>query len=58
MILAPQLGADIRPSAGDGNGRVTIDSLDRICEALGVQPGDLLRREPDQPRSRTRPRRR
>ena len=23
-------------------GRITVDTLDRICEALDVQPGDLL----------------
>jgi DNA-binding Xre family transcriptional regulator len=23
-------------------GRITVDTLDRVCEVLDVQPGDLL----------------
>jgi putative transcriptional regulator len=26
-------------------GKLNVDSLDRICEALGCQPGDLIVRE-------------
>jgi putative transcriptional regulator len=29
-------------------GRFTADTLDRLCEALEVQPGDLLERVPDE----------
>lgn len=31
-------------------GRVEGRTLDRLCGALGVQPGDLLERIPDQPK--------
>jgi DNA-binding Xre family transcriptional regulator len=27
-------------------GRLTIDALDRICQALSIQPGELLLWEP------------
>jgi DNA-binding Xre family transcriptional regulator len=30
-------------------GRFTADTLDRLCAALGVQPGELLEWVPDQP---------
>ena len=34
-------------------GRLSLDGLDRICEALDCQPGDLLIREtPSKPRKR------
>ena len=36
-------------------GRFTADTLDRLCAALGVQPGDLLEWVPDSPRRRPRP---
>lgn len=32
-------------------GRFTADTLNRICEALDVQPSDLLEYVPDQPRT-------
>ena len=40
-------------------GRFTADTLDRLCAALGVQPGELLEWVPDQPSARrsARPRR-
>lgn len=31
-------------------GRFTADTLDRLCDALDVQPGDLLEFVPDAPR--------
>lgn len=34
-------------------GRFTADTLDRLCEALDVQPGDLMTHEPER---RRRPR--
>ena len=37
-------------------GRFTADTLDRLCAALGVQPGELLEWVPDQPTTRTPPR--
>ena len=33
-------------------GRFTADTLDRLCRALDVQPGDLLRWVPDKKRRR------
>jgi putative transcriptional regulator len=33
-------------------GRFTADTLDRICAALNVQPGDLLEWVPEQKRKR------
>jgi putative transcriptional regulator len=33
-------------------GRFTADTLDRLCEALGVQPGDLLEWVPETPARR------
>ena len=33
-------------------GRFTADTLDRLCAALGVQPGDLLQWVPDKKRRR------
>jgi DNA-binding Xre family transcriptional regulator len=33
-------------------GRFTVDTLDRLCAALAVQPGDLLAWEPDRKRRR------
>lgn len=35
-------------------GRFTADTLDRLCAALDVQPGDLLEWVPDQPNRRQR----
>lgn len=35
-------------------GRFTVDTLDRLCTALEVQPGDLMEWVPDR-RSRKRP---
>jgi DNA-binding Xre family transcriptional regulator len=37
-------------------GRFTADTLDRLCSALGVQPGDLLEWVPEQQPTRTRAR--
>jgi putative transcriptional regulator len=34
-------------------GRFTVDTLDRICAALDVQPGDLLEWVPEKRRRRT-----
>jgi DNA-binding Xre family transcriptional regulator len=31
-------------------GRFTVDTLDRICQALDVQPGELLEHLPDRRR--------
>jgi DNA-binding Xre family transcriptional regulator len=36
-------------------GRFTADTLDRLCAALGVQPGDLLEWIPDAEVRRRRP---
>jgi putative transcriptional regulator len=33
-------------------GRFTVDTLDRLCAALEVQPGDLLEWVPDRKRRR------
>jgi putative transcriptional regulator len=33
-------------------GRFTVDTLDRLCVALDVQPGDLLEWVPDKKRGR------
>ena len=33
-------------------GRFTADTLDRLCQALAVQPGDLLEWVPDKKRRR------
>jgi len=33
-------------------GRFTADTLDRLCEALGVQPGELLEWVPETPARR------
>jgi DNA-binding Xre family transcriptional regulator len=38
-------------------GRFTADTLDRLCSALGVQPGDLLEWMPEQKPARSRSRR-
>jgi DNA-binding Xre family transcriptional regulator len=27
--------------------RVSLETIDRLCRALGVQPGELLERTPD-----------
>ena len=35
-------------------GRYTTDTLDRLCRALDVQPGELLERVPDQKKRRRR----
>ena len=35
-------------------GRFTTDTLDRLCRALDVQPGELLERVPDQKKRRRR----
>lgn len=32
----------------DKSGRIDFDTLDKICRALGVQPGDILEYAPDQ----------
>ena len=32
-------------------GRFTADTLDRLCAALGVQPGELFRWAPNEPRA-------
>ncbi len=37
-------------------GRFTADTLDRLCVALAVQPGDLLEHVPDRPHRRPRER--
>ena len=37
-------------------GRFTADTLDRLCAALSVQPGELLEWVPDQPATRARAR--
>jgi DNA-binding Xre family transcriptional regulator len=37
-------------------GRVEGNTLDRLCDALGVQPGDLLEHIPDKPIPRSRAR--
>jgi putative transcriptional regulator len=39
-------------------GRFTTDTLDRLCRALEVQPGDLLEWEPEGRGKRRRPLRR
>lgn len=33
-------------------GRFTVDTLDRLCAALDVQPGELLEWIPDRPQRR------
>jgi DNA-binding Xre family transcriptional regulator len=35
-------------------GRVEGNTLDRLCDALGVQPGELLEHIPDKPKTRKR----
>jgi DNA-binding Xre family transcriptional regulator len=39
---------------GQQFGRFTTDTLDRLCEALDVQPGDLLEWVPEEQVSRRR----
>ena len=50
--LGDTLTQKARSNLGIRFGRFTADTLDRLCQALEVQPGDLLEWAPDTKRRR------